>query len=82
MAGDGPERSSLMARIHALGLIDRVTLPGAQPARAMFAQGKIAIVPSLAESLPYVVLEAIAAQRPLIATGVGGIPEICGPTMT
>ncbi len=80
MAGDGPERSSLMARIHALGLIDRVTLPGAQPARTMFARGKIAIVPSLAESLPYVVLEAIAAQRPVIATGVGGIPEICGPT--
>ncbi|HUH76872.1 MAG TPA: glycosyltransferase family 4 protein, partial [Devosia sp.] len=80
MAGDGPERSALIARINTLGLADRITLPGAQPARAMFARGKIAIVPSLAESLPYIVLEAIAAQRPLIATHVGGIPEICGPT--
>jgi glycosyltransferase involved in cell wall biosynthesis len=37
-------------------------------------------VPSLAESLPYVVLEAAAAGRPVIATRVGGIPEIFGPT--
>jgi glycosyltransferase involved in cell wall biosynthesis len=37
-------------------------------------------VPSLAESLPYVVLEAAAARLPVIATRVGGIPEIFGPT--
>ena len=38
------------------------------------------MVPSLAESLPYVVLEAAAAQLPVIATRVGGIAEIFGPT--
>jgi glycosyltransferase involved in cell wall biosynthesis len=37
------------------------------------------IVPSRAESMPYVVLEAIAAGMPIIATRVGGIPEIFGP---
>jgi glycosyltransferase involved in cell wall biosynthesis len=46
----------------------------------MFARGKIVVVPSLAESLPYIVLEAAAAGRPVIATAVGGIGEIFGPT--
>jgi glycosyltransferase involved in cell wall biosynthesis len=37
------------------------------------------VLPSLAESLPYVVLEAVAAAQPLVSTNVGGIPEIFGP---
>lgn len=80
MAGDGPDRAALVAQIERLGLGNRVVLAGAQPARAMFARGHCAIVPSLAESLPYVVLEAAAAQLPVIATRVGGLPEIFGPT--
>ena len=80
MAGDGPDRGALEAQIARLGLADRVTLLGAQPARPTFAKGRIALVPSLAESLPYVVLEAAAARLPVIATKVGGIPEIFGPT--
>jgi glycosyltransferase involved in cell wall biosynthesis len=79
MAGDGPDRAALEARIAQLGLGDRIELPGAQPARPSFARGRIAVIPSLAESLPYVVLEAAAAQLPVIATHVGGIPEIFGP---
>ena len=51
----------------------------AMPARQAIALGRIMVVPSRAESLPYVVLEAAAAGMPLIATGVGGIPEIYGP---
>lgn len=78
MAGDGPARGALEGRIAALGLEDRIVLAGVQPARAMFARGRIMVVPSLAESLPYVVLEAAAAGRPVIATAVGGIPEIFG----
>jgi glycosyltransferase involved in cell wall biosynthesis len=37
------------------------------------------VIPSRAESLPYVVLEAAAAGVPIIATAVGGVPEIFGP---
>ena len=44
-----------------------------------FALGRMLVVPSRAESLPYVVLEAGAAGLPIIATNVGGIPEIFGP---
>jgi glycosyltransferase involved in cell wall biosynthesis len=76
MAGDGPDRAALEAKLAELGLSNRITLVGAQPARAMFARGKTVVVPSLAESLPYIVLEAAAAQKPLITTHVGGIPEI------
>lgn len=80
MAGDGPARDELQTQIATLGLGDRISLIGAQPARPTFARGRIAVVPSLAESLPYVVLEAAAAQLPVISTRVGGIPEIFGPT--
>ena len=49
------------------------------PARQAQALGTIMVVPSRAESLPYVVLEAAASGKPLITTKVGGIPEIYGP---
>jgi glycosyltransferase involved in cell wall biosynthesis len=80
IAGDGPDRDAFGALIETLGLAGRVELAGVRPAREMFARGRCVVVPSLAESLPYVVLEAAAAGRPVIATRVGGIPEIFGPT--
>jgi glycosyltransferase involved in cell wall biosynthesis len=49
------------------------------PARQAQSLGRVMVVPSRAESLPYVVLEAAASAKPLIATRVGGIPEIYGP---
>jgi glycosyltransferase involved in cell wall biosynthesis len=70
----------LQERIEALGLTDRVRLVGSQPARAVFGRGRVAVLPSLAESLPYVVLEATAAQLPVVTTCVGGIPEIFAGT--
>jgi glycosyltransferase involved in cell wall biosynthesis len=48
------------------------------PARAALSLGKIVVMPSRAESLPYVALETAAAGKPLVATNVGGIPEIYG----
>ena len=48
------------------------------PARQAFALARIIVVPSRAEAMPYIVLEALAAGKPMIATAVGGIPEIFG----
>jgi glycosyltransferase involved in cell wall biosynthesis len=79
IAGDGPLRPALEAMVASQGLGDSVTLVGVQPARDMLARGRCVVVPSLAESLPYIVLEAVAAGRPVIATDVGGISEIFGP---
>lgn len=80
MAGGGPDFEAFRHQVETRGLADRVTLPGVQPARPTLHKGRCAVVPSLKESLPYVVLEAAAAARPVIATDVGGIAEIFGPT--
>jgi glycosyltransferase involved in cell wall biosynthesis len=77
IVGDGPDRAAFEAEAQALG--HAIRFVGAKPARAAFALGRLLVVPSRAESLPYIVLEAAAAGLPVIATGVGGIPEIYGP---
>ncbi|RTL69003.1 MAG: glycosyltransferase, partial [Hyphomicrobiales bacterium] len=64
------------------GLADRIRFPGPMPAREAFKLGRALVVPSRAESFPYVVLEAGAAGVPLISTNVGGIPEIVAETGT
>jgi glycosyltransferase involved in cell wall biosynthesis len=56
-----------------------VSFHGQTPTREAFKLGRILVVPSRAESMPYIVLEAAAAGVPMVATGVGGIPEIFGP---
>lgn len=76
VAGDGPDKAAVLARSRALGLDRRVHFLGVLPARQAFARGRLLVVPSRAESLPYVVLEAAAAGVPTVATRVGGIPEI------
>lgn len=80
MAGGGPEFEATKARITELGLDGRVDLLGVQPARPTLRRGRCLVVPSLAESLPYVILEGASAGRPVISTNVGGIAEIYGPT--
>jgi glycosyltransferase involved in cell wall biosynthesis len=79
LVGDGADRSTLQAQIDRLGLSAAIRLTAAMPARQAQALGRIMVVPSRIESFPYVVLESAAAGKPLIATRVGGIPEIYGP---
>ncbi len=79
IVGDGPDRAQFEREVARQGLGERVQFVGAKPARQAFSLGRLLIVPSRAESLPYIVLEAAAAGVPMIATQVGGIPEIFGP---
>lgn len=78
MVGNGPQRDDYAKRISMLGLGNRLRMRPAMPARDAFAFSDIVIVPSRNESLPYIVLEALAAGKAVIASRVGGIPEIFG----
>ena len=80
MAGSGPDFEATKARIASLGLSERIEILGVTPVRQALARGRCLVVASLAESLPYVILESTAAGRPVLSTNVGGIGEIFGPT--
>ena len=79
LVGSGPDKAMLAEQARRLGVADRLSFLGAMPIRSAMALGRVLVVPSRAESLPYVVLEAAAARVPMVATDVGGIPEIYGP---
>jgi len=79
MAGDGEEGEKLRALVSRLGLDASVRFLGHTPARQAFVHGRQMVVPSRADSLPYAVIEAGGAGIPMIASSVGGIPEILGP---
>ena len=81
IVGDGPDREEFVELVERRNLADLVRMPGAMPAREAFPSGKVMVVPSRAESFPYIVLEAQAAGLPLIASNVGGIPEMTEPEM-
>jgi glycosyltransferase involved in cell wall biosynthesis len=78
MVGDGPDRERYEAMISERGLGRRLTMMPAMPARKAFALANLVVVPSRAEAMPYIVLEALAAGKPVIASRVGGIPEVLG----
>jgi glycosyltransferase involved in cell wall biosynthesis len=78
IAGDGVEGPKLREQVARLGLSDSIRFLGHTPPRKAFAQGRMLVMPSRADSLPYVAIEAGGAKIPIIASKVGGIPEILG----
>lgn len=76
LAGDGEELQNLKAQVQKLFLSEAVRFIGHVKARYGFSKGKLLVVPSRRDSMPYVVIEAAAAGVPMVAANVGGIPEI------
>ncbi|HEY6744543.1 MAG TPA: glycosyltransferase family 4 protein [Mycobacteriales bacterium] len=79
LAGDGPERGALERLAAGLGVADRVRVTGFLPHRAvpgLLAGAEVAVLPSRYEELGTALVEAMAAGRPVVASRVGGIPEL------
>ena len=77
IAGDGPLRDDLRKLSAELNISDSVKLLGnIDNVEEFLAISKIFVLPSLGEGLPFVILEAMAAGLPCVATNVGGIPEM------
>jgi len=79
--GDGRERATLERRAAALGVSDRVVWHGAVPrADRLFAAFDVFVLSSRTEGTPIALFEAMAAGVPVVATEVGGVPDILTPT--
>ena len=79
VAGEGPERPRLERRAAELGLDGRVRFVGAQPRRRvleLFRAADLAVLSSTWENFPHTAVEALAVGTPVVATAVGGVPEI------
>jgi glycosyltransferase involved in cell wall biosynthesis len=79
MIGDGPERQSLQISLDRAGLKHRVTWLGAVDAVQYMAAMDVFAMPSLYEGFAYVLIEALHAGLPVVATPVGGVNESVAP---
>lgn len=79
LVGDGPDGDGYRSMVASCGLSPVIRFAGRMPFHKAIRLGRIMVIPSRAESFPYIVLETIAAGRPIIASAVGGIPEILPP---
>jgi len=76
VVGDGPTRCALEALAERLGMADRVAFLGFRPDAARLLAGfDVVAVPSHSDGSPLVVLEALSAGVPVVASAVGGIPD-------
>jgi glycosyltransferase involved in cell wall biosynthesis len=79
IAGDGPERASLQHRASELGLDGRVRFLGSVPRDTvlrLFRSADASVLSSRWENFPHTVVESLAVGCPVIATAVGGVPEV------
>lgn len=79
MVGDGPDRGRIEQAIARLGLERHIHLTGAlnqEAVRSHFARADIFVLPSLAEGIPVVLMEAMSSGVPCVSTPVNGIPEL------
>jgi glycosyltransferase involved in cell wall biosynthesis len=79
LVGDGPMRREIEQAIGRHGLRDRVTIAGwlgGNAVRDELLRSRAMVLPSFAEGLPVVIMEALALGRPVISTYVAGIPEL------
>lgn len=75
--GDGYNRNKLEQKIHDMKLEQRILLPGyLNDARIYMKYFNIYAIPSLTEGLPITLLEAMQAKVPIVASNVGGIPQV------
>lgn len=77
--GDGPDRPALERRAAELGLDGRVRFLGSVPRETvlrLFRAADASVLPSAWENFPHTVVEALAVGCPVIATSVGGVPEV------
>ncbi len=77
IVGDGPLREGIRRQINSLGLDTRVSLIGHTPTPGDYMiHAKAIVLPSRSEGIPNVALEAMALGVPVVATSVGGVPEV------
>lgn len=85
LIGEGTLRDDLKRLTEALGITDKVLFAGRVPRRELagrYAQADILCVPSLSESLPTVVMEAMLCGLPVVGSDTGGIPSLVEPGVT
>lgn len=76
LVGDGPETRRLESQVDRYGLRDHVRFTGHQRnAMPYYALADLFVLPSLSEGSPNVLLEAMLAKTPIVASAVGGVPE-------
>lgn len=79
LVGDGPDRDSLRAMVQDLGLTERVLLEGPvnqDKIQKFYQQADAFVLPSFAEGIPVVLMEAMAIEVPCVTTRITGIPEL------